>query len=283
MSEQFSRVKSLLGDSFAQMRNSTVGIVGLGSLGSLTTNLLAMSGVENFILVDPDILEEHNTVRHAADLRYVGQPKVHAVKNVILNRNRNAQVTAVHANIMDDLSVLDKADLVLVAGLGSEITTMRLAVLLREMGTVSFYGGLYEKGIAGEVFIVHPQIGPCYSCFGSILRTFEDVPNEKEVNYGMPPDEVKAQPGLGIHVNRVASVFADWSLRYLVKNAAVLPNFPGNLVILSNEAYTIGTDAAGKAVAIPPSSAWWKWIHKQQGCLICNLPEIETRSLDSYL
>ncbi len=261
------------------MRQVKLGVIGLGSLGSLTTVQLAMSGVQNFVLIDPDILEDNNIVRHAADLRYVGMSKVLAVKDLILNRNSEATVNAISANVMDCTDALHDVDFVLVAGLGSEIVTTNVALKIRELNKIALFSGIYEKAVAGEVFIVHPTIGPCYSCFASRLRSSEPQ-IQKDVDYGLPIDELKAQPGLGSHIVRVSSVFADWTLRLAIHDSNILPYFPGNLVILSNEAYNFGNDKEGNALRLPPSSAKWLTIKKLHKCNICSPPDFLFESFE---
>ena len=58
----------------------TVGIVGLGSVGSKLAASLARSGVRRFVLVEEDVLLPENLARHDLDWRDVGEHKVHAAK-----------------------------------------------------------------------------------------------------------------------------------------------------------------------------------------------------------
>ena len=67
-----------------------------------------MSGVGKFILIDNDTLETGNVVRHAADVRYVGQPKVEAVADLIKQRNPAAEVNTVVGRIEDHLNLLPR-------------------------------------------------------------------------------------------------------------------------------------------------------------------------------
>ncbi len=283
MTDQWDRVSGILGDGLSRLQDARVAIIGLGSLGSTTALFLAMAGVKHFVLVDPDILEAHNIVRHAADLRYVGMPKVDAVADLILNRNPDAIVETVVDDIRNNFDAINTADLVLVAGLGSEIVTTLVSMELRERGKIAFYGGVYEKAIAGEVFIVHPALGPCYSCFATLLHTMDDAPTDQVVDYGVPRDEFKAQPGLGIHVARIATLFADWSVRFLIRDEKILGRFPGNLAILSNSLYTIGTDGDGNNITIEPSSAFWMRVPQSVGCHMCNPAKIESVPIDESL
>ncbi|MEO0561180.1 MAG: ThiF family adenylyltransferase, partial [Chloroflexota bacterium] len=73
----WDRVERLLGaDNLDRLRATKVAVVGLGSGGGFVAESMAMSGVANFVLVDNDVIEDNNVVRHVADLRDVGQPKV---------------------------------------------------------------------------------------------------------------------------------------------------------------------------------------------------------------
>ena len=45
------------------LMSSTVAIIGLGALGTHSSELLARAGVENLILIDNDIIEESNLQR----------------------------------------------------------------------------------------------------------------------------------------------------------------------------------------------------------------------------
>jgi molybdopterin/thiamine biosynthesis adenylyltransferase len=268
----WDRVQRRLGeDALQRLSRASVGVIGLGSLGSQTTLLLAMSGVGRFILIDPDNLEEHNVVRHAADLSYVGRPKVEAMRELVIRRNPVAEVEAIAEVAGDSLPRFAEADLVILAGLGSEMAQAELGQKIRELGHPILVGGVFEKGIAGEVSYIDPKTGPCYSCFSSLMREIEPKTN-RQVNYGLPMDEVKAEPGLGIHVARVASTLADWAVRRLIDDESVLKPFPGNLVILAMEEYEIGRKK-GKPLILKPGSCWWMNVPKLDDCLICSTPD----------
>lgn len=61
-----------------------VGIVGLGGTGSIVAELLARIGVKEFVLVDPDRVEESNISRLFGSVpRSVGDPKVEVVRDYL--------------------------------------------------------------------------------------------------------------------------------------------------------------------------------------------------------
>ena len=117
----WKRVQQWYGQEiFELLRQQTVGVVGLGSGGGYVALALAMSGVQKFILVDDDILEAVNIVRHVADSRYVGQPKVEAVADLIWQRNPDAIIETINGRIEHHLDALDKVD-VMAVGVDGEV------------------------------------------------------------------------------------------------------------------------------------------------------------------
>jgi hypothetical protein len=184
---------------------------------------------------------------------------------------------------LTDITLLNDVDLVIIAGLGSEITQSQLARQLRELGKPILVGGLYERAIAGEILIVEPTNGPCYSCFASFLREAQPDLTDKPVEYGLAPDEVKAQPGLGVDVARVASIVVKWALSRLVNDTEIFTPYPGNLLIIANDAYQLG-EVNGRPLILPPFNSRWFTIPKLVDCLICGLSESSaTGSIDELL
>jgi sulfur carrier protein ThiS adenylyltransferase len=70
-----------------KVRNSTVGIAGLGGLGSLVAMALARVGVGTLILVDFDVVEPSNLNRQVYFVDHIGMPKVDALKEIIHRSN----------------------------------------------------------------------------------------------------------------------------------------------------------------------------------------------------
>lgn len=80
-------------DSLKVLTNKSVGIVGLGSIGSKIAETLARMGIGEFYLIDHDLFLPENVIRHALDWRNVADHKVDAVQDLIASINPNAKVT----------------------------------------------------------------------------------------------------------------------------------------------------------------------------------------------
>lgn len=249
-----------------------VAVIGVGSLGSEVTKLLSIAGVGNFTLVDPDKLDPSNVLRHWADLRDVGKYKVNAVKNLIRQRNPNANVTSISKDARKQTNSLSGVDLAIIAGLGSNDSQFEVAERLRQYGVTVMETAIYTKGEGGEVFVVNPEEGPCYSCFSMFLNRSinAEVRNGKIYCGGVSPQEAPSFPALAIHVNRIATIAAEYAIEQL-KNPDLFKNQEKNLIIFSNKKLLLGKSAKdGHEIYMDPLRAVSYYIPKNDSCLICN-------------
>lgn len=72
---------------------SSVGVVGVGALGSQIAALLARAGVGDFLIVDPDIVTPGNLVRHQLDYSDVGYGKAESMQKALARINPYIEVT----------------------------------------------------------------------------------------------------------------------------------------------------------------------------------------------
>jgi molybdopterin/thiamine biosynthesis adenylyltransferase len=265
----WDRVERLIGtDNLGRLKQKKVGIVGLGSGGGFVALSLAMSGVGKFVLVDDDLVEANNIVRHVADARYVGRPKVEAVAELIRQRNPDAEVDARFGRIEQNMDALEGLD-ILVSGVDGEGPkyTINEACLKRNLTAV--YAGVYERGEGGDVVVIHPYNGPCYACWAAELReglAVSDKDSAEELDYGMigPEGTLEAEPGLWLHVARIASAQADQVLNELLVGTSAYKPMPANTVIMANTTLEI---LAGEVSQ--PYTAVWVNIERDPHCLVC--------------
>lgn len=263
----WDRVERLIGSrNLHTLAGKRVGIVGLGSGGGFVAQALAMSGVGKFVLIDDDTLEAVNVVRHVADLRDVGRPKAEALADLIRQRSPEAEISVRIGRIEDNLDALDGLDL-LVVGVDGENAkyTINQACLDRRLTAV--YAGVYERGEGGDVVIIHPYNGPCYACWAAELRDdLAKAEDTAELDYGMIGESgtLEAEPGLWLHVVRIASAQADMALNELLSGTEIYRSLPGNTVIMANTALEI---VAGQMT--DPYSAVWATVERDPHCLVC--------------
>lgn len=93
----FARIEKLF--DVGLLKDVNVLVAGCGSGGSSVALQLAMSGIQNFTLIDSDVLEPENIIRHACGRRYIGQKKVDALEDLIKDRNPSIKVRKYYADI----------------------------------------------------------------------------------------------------------------------------------------------------------------------------------------
>jgi molybdopterin/thiamine biosynthesis adenylyltransferase len=265
----WQRVEQLLGsDNLKRLAQKRVGVVGLGSGGGFVALSLAMSGVGQFVLVDSDVLEAGNVVRHVADLRYVGQNKAAAVADLIKQRNPQAHIEVREGRIEDHADALDDLD-ILVVGVDGENAKFIIneAALKRRLTAV--YAGVYERGEGGDVVMIRPYDGPCYACWSQELRAgvVQPRPGEQgELDYGMIGEEgtLEAEPGLWVHVTKVASIQTDMVLNELLRGTDVSEDMPANTIIIANNALEILDGETSD-----PHTGIWVDVPRDPDCLVC--------------
>jgi molybdopterin/thiamine biosynthesis adenylyltransferase len=265
----WDRVERLIGsDNLGRLAHKRVAVIGLGSGGGFVAVTLAMSGVGKFVLIDDDVLEATNVVRHVADRRYLGQPKVEAVADLIRQRNPRAEVKTMQGRVEDHIDALEGVDLIVVGVDGENPKYAINQVSLNQL-IPAVYAGVYERGEGGDVVIIHPYEGPCYACWAAELRDeLASVKNfgERELDYGMIGESgtLEAEPALWLHVTRVAGAQADMALNELLRGSAVHKDMPGNTVILANTALEIIDGQMSL-----PYTAVWATVDRNPACLIC--------------
>jgi molybdopterin/thiamine biosynthesis adenylyltransferase len=265
----WDRVERLLGaQTLDYLRQKKVAIIGLGSGGGFIATGLAMSGVSQFVLIDPDVMESHNLARHIGDQRDLGRPKVEIARDLIWQRNGDAVLQVIQGKVEDHAHLLDDVDLV-ISAVDGEGTKYAINELCLAKGKTAVYGGVYERGEGGDVVIIQPHLGPCYACWAQNLREGHITPSpdgSSELDYGLLNERgtLDAEPALWLHVVRIASTQADMALNVLLRDTHAYRALPGNTVILANHALEI---VEGRIT--PPYSAEWITIARDPNCLVC--------------
>jgi len=206
----FSRNTSLL-ETDIMLKKWAI-ISGLGSVGSLVALELAKTGVGNFLLIDQDTLGVHNICRHQCGLLDVGQFKVNAVKEKILQINPTANVI-VYTDIIERVPqrLLDEActDEAIIIGCADNREGDIYANSIASNYNIPFVSiGLWERAFAGELFYSIPGAMPCYSCpFGKNNGLSNRTSTNRRVYVTRSgPIEVNFEPGISTDINFVTLI-----------------------------------------------------------------------------
>lgn len=227
------------------IRDKTVALVGVGSMGSHISLELAKSGIQQFVLIDPDILEVHNICRHICGISDIGRAKVDAVKDLILDKNPRAKVDAIKDSFTIFKKILcDKllsADIVIVST-DVDIAKRDINEFCVMNRIPAIYTGVFERAFGGEVVRYIPDITPCYNCILGFKRSLEEeIPSGNVlVDYSAinDPNKVIAQPGLSIDIGFVSLIASKVCLETLIgtwKLTGEDPDEPPDIIFWGNK------------------------------------------------
>ncbi len=143
------RLRLILKDEgLRRLDEACVMVIGLGGVGSNCCEALARGGVGNLVILDRDVVAPSNVNRQAIAFNStLGRPKAEVMREMILDINPEARVTAVHAfldkdSIGEQLGALPRPDYV-VDAIDTVAQKLRLAAWCQEQGLreISAMGG----------------------------------------------------------------------------------------------------------------------------------------------
>ena len=270
----FARIEGLFDvEAFAESR---VLIAGCGSGGGQVALQLAMSGVKHFTLIDKDVMESENVIRHVCGLRFVGRKKVDALEDVLRDRNPDISVAKVEEDLLQwsGLESEVQRSHIVVLATDNDPTRYQMNELCVRNETPFVIGKVFTRGIGGEVFAYRPGESGCLACLEGVLeRTkFRDGVREidlaseedREKMYGLHPQEIKDSPGLAVDIGFITLFHTRYVMdalaRLVLQRPAFLPAISENYVVWGNR-------------PIHPFSKSFELqritLHRQEGCLVC--------------
>jgi molybdopterin/thiamine biosynthesis adenylyltransferase len=231
----FERIKALFDiELFAPVK---VLVAGCGSGGGKVAMDLVMSGIPNFTLLDHDIIGPENVIRHVCGRRFVGRKKVEALAELLWDRNPDAKINRVEADIMTspDIEALVAGSDVVVLATDNEPSRYRINELCVRHEIPFVVGRVFTRGIGGEVFSYRPQLGGCLACLESALQRtqFRDgvreidlvSEEEREKVYGLEIPEIKDSPGLAIDISFIAAFHSRFALDAIARRLPERPKY----------------------------------------------------------
>jgi molybdopterin/thiamine biosynthesis adenylyltransferase len=187
--------------------------------------------------LDKDILEIENVIRHVCGRRYLGQKKIDAVEDVLLDRNPKARIRKIDADIMaypELESVIVDSDVVVLAT-DNEPTRYLINELCVRNKKPFVVARVFTRGIGGEVFAYRPGTGGCLACLETLLArtTFREgikeidlvSEEEREKVYGMEVEEIKDSPGLSLDIAFITSFHGRFVLDAIARALSDRPKY----------------------------------------------------------
>ena len=161
-----------------RLTGKSVVIVGLGSVGFPVMTHLVMAGVEHLVLVDPDVYDEPNLVKHPGRRTDIGRPKVEMAKDWVLDRHPTAQVVAhqndaLHPEFRDMFeSALEHASVVVIVT-DSKLSRVELARWCAKKSVPAVIGTVFRSGFGGDAFLQYTPHTGCYDCLLAVAQQID--------------------------------------------------------------------------------------------------------------
>ncbi len=197
MKERFGGIERLYGMAgFEHLQQAHVAVVGIGGVGCWAAEMLARSGVGEITLIDADEVCVTNINRQVHALNStVGQPKVMAMKNRILDINPDCEVHAVQQFFMasnaDELLSADYDYLI------DAVDSVKHKVLLLAMCREHNISVVTTGGAGGKTKANHLQVSDLAQTHGDRLL--------KKVRY-----ELRRHHGFkGLNKFGITAIFSD--------------------------------------------------------------------------
>jgi molybdopterin/thiamine biosynthesis adenylyltransferase len=205
-----------------RLRETRVGIVGLGSLGSKIAVSLARSGIRKFLLIDDDVLMPGNVCRHELSWEAVGMHKADAVREALiliaptmdieirLHRVAGQESAMTAATALKDLTACD----LLIDATANPEVFLRLAAVAKLSRSPLCWGEVFAGGFGGLIARARPDIDPHPAAVrAAILHHLETVPpapHKQGENYNIAGTEpVIAYDG---EVSQIAATLTRFAL-----------------------------------------------------------------------
>ncbi len=235
----FKRTKNVIGAGLTILRNKTVICIGLGSIGSTIALELAKSGIERFILYDPDIIELSNLSKHICNIEDIGRFKVNAVKDLLKKRNPGVDVKC-HANsplnqgeIKNFINYLkNNEDTLIITSIAEHEEESIINELAVKNAVTVIYVTALGKAEYGRIFRVIPKKTACYECIGVWNSEEPDkypsfkIKEEKDSLGEFAAYRHPGFPGVSIDVGFIGLFAARFALQTLLRNTEAKSLYP---------------------------------------------------------
>ena len=159
-----------------KLKKSTIGIAGLGGLGSNAAISLARAGIGKIVLVDFDIVEESNLSRQYYFLDQIGKLKVDALKDNI--KKINPEIIVETYNIKLQKGSMDKpfkeVDLIIEALDNAETKTAFIEEILTKLKDKPIVAASGVTGWGHSDRITTKKLGNLCMCYDELAKSSDD-------------------------------------------------------------------------------------------------------------
>lgn len=159
-----------------KLKNSTIGIAGLGGLGSNAAISLTRAGIGKLVLVDFDKVEGNNLSRQYYFLDQIGKPKVDALKENIKKINPETKVETFNTRLRKGSmeKPFKDVDLVIEALDNAETKAAFIEEILTKLKNKPIIAASGVAGYGHSDRIVTKKLGNLCMCYDELAKSSDD-------------------------------------------------------------------------------------------------------------
>lgn len=156
--------------------NVRIGLIGCGAVGGDIAIQLAMAGVENFVLMDYDIVDQSDCSRHIYyDIDDIGRKKVEVLSDELKSINSRIKTWVSYNAFTPDTNMnefLDNVDFVIDAADEPYMgyTANVLSRLCVPRNIPHYIAGGFDAHLASTGELIIPHVTPCAACYSNYFE-----------------------------------------------------------------------------------------------------------------
>ncbi len=218
----------------AILKQATITVVGLGSVGSFIAEQLTRSGVKHLILIDDDVVEPANLSRTIYERRHIGLKKTEAAARTLLEINPDLTLSLQHTKLENieptRLREIFSGSRLVVAATDDPRTQLNVNRFAGFVDKPSVYIGLYPQAHGGEIITSVPKVTPCFRCLVGRFRAGVPQNPEGSVDYGT--GRLRGEVALAADIHHVSSA----AVRMIVSLTAAMQGSSASIASYSVDA-----------------------------------------------
>uniref|UniRef100_UPI002619D7ED HesA/MoeB/ThiF family protein n=1 Tax=Clostridium sp. TaxID=1506 RepID=UPI002619D7ED len=159
-----------------KIKDTKIVIFGCGSIGGNIALELVMAGVSNIVLIDNDIVEDSDSVRHLYyKKKYNGMSKIEALKIELLLINKNINVECIKMRLNPDTDIGKIiSDSSFVVNTMDEpyigYTSLKISRECVKQRKTHYIGGGFDIHLMSTGELIIPEKTPCVECYTQYFK-----------------------------------------------------------------------------------------------------------------
>jgi len=158
------------------LKSTNISLIGCGALGSEISDCLCKAGIGSLLLVDKEVFNAHNSIRHCIGLNRVSFPKVFALAEYLSLHNPFVNINTKGCDILkEEFNNYFPSEFIAVSSIADDNVESFLNEKSVEHNRTVFYVRALRGGKAARIFRVKPKEDACMSCLALYLKESNDL------------------------------------------------------------------------------------------------------------